>query len=180
MSPLRVWILSLILLGFATASARALGADHPKGPITLNDKCPQGLSELVNRPERVHGYFVNWEDVYFYAGDTKALNEFLDGYAKLPNTVFRVVLHPGPKHARSPWDKADRDVPVDWQLYTSPITREELEAGKRAGKFHTRVDVYVGGRIQLEELKVPVAVPVESGGEIERFVTEHQKKQPPK
>ncbi len=176
MMPRMQFVLALLILCFAAAQALGLGADHPKGPITLSDKCPIGLAELVNRPDRVHGYFVNWEDVYFYAGDTKVLNEFLDGYAKLPNTVFRLVIHPGPKKARSPWDKQDRDLQVEWTLYTTPLVRGAQDVPTNDGKFHTRVDVYVGGRIKLEDLRVPAAVLVESGGEIERFVMEHGKK----
>jgi hypothetical protein len=141
------------------------------------DKWPQGLNELVNRPDRVHGYFVNWEDVFFFSGDTQTLNEFLAGYAKLETTVLELVVHPGPKRVRSPWDKADRAIHADWSLYMSPIAREQIEAGKPTEKFVTRVDVYLGGKVALDGLVVPVNIETRSGGELEQFVAAHKGKQ---
>jgi hypothetical protein len=39
------------------------------------------------------------------------------------------------------------------------------------------IEVYVGGQVGLEDLDVPLAVSVESGGEIEEFIAHHQAKQ---
>jgi hypothetical protein len=38
------------------------------------------------------------------------------------------------------------------------------------------VDVWLGGRIKLDELRIPANVEVASGGEIEKFVTDREKK----
>jgi hypothetical protein len=160
MSRLTVTAVALLVWGVAASQALGLGADHPK-------------EELAKRgPNCVHGYFVNWEDVFFFAGDTAALNKFLDDYARTPNAELRVVLHPGPKKARSPWDKADRDIPVDWSLYTWNT------GGKGQKPAPTRVDVWVGAKIKLDELRVPANVTVESGGEIEKFVEGHRNQKP--
>ena len=108
----RFSLFALALLGwvFTASEVFALGSDHPKGPVTGNELWPEGLKQLANRPDRVHGFWVNETDVFFYNGDSKAFNQFADGYGKLKGTALRVVLHAGTKKARSPWDTADRDI----------------------------------------------------------------------
>jgi len=155
----------------------ALGGDHT-GPVSGSniEKWPAGLKELANSPLRVHGYFVNWEDIFFYAGDVKALNGFLKEYGKLADTRLEVVLHPGKKKASSPWDKQPRDLEVDWKLYTTPFSADQIKNDKiEPGPFVTRVDLWLGGQIELEKLEVPQNVEVKSGGEIEQFIARHEK-----
>jgi hypothetical protein len=151
----------------------ALGSDHPKQPVN-NDKWPKGMAELVNADNRVHGYFVNFEDVFFFKGDTDALNDFLAKYAQLLGAKLHVVIHGGRLDVRSPWDKQSRDIEADWQLYATPFTRDQVQAGAvKPGPFVTRVDVWLGGSINLDELRVPEIISVDSGGEIEAFVKKH-------
>jgi hypothetical protein len=38
------------------------------------------------------------------------------------------------------------------------------------------VDVWLGGRIKLNELRIPTDIEVVSGGEIEKFVEERKRK----
>src|SRR5688572_7823778 len=96
--------LALVLLGLLTAEVCALGADH-------------GKDELARRgPNCVHGFFVNWVDVFFFTGDAAACNAFVAEQVKDKGVLVRVVLHPGPKNAWSPWDKQERNQPIDWSL----------------------------------------------------------------
>jgi hypothetical protein len=130
----------------ASAFAWGLGADHGTRPVGGSDNWPPGLRELVNTDRRVHGYFVNWEDVFYFAGDTDALNAFLGSCARLPGTQVRVVLHPGKADVRSPWDKGPRDVAADWKLYASAFAKEQVRAAHTDGvPFQVRVDVWLGG-----------------------------------
>ena len=169
----RFAIVVMILASLASTPAWGLGADHPRQPVN-NDKWPRGLAALVNADNRVHGFFVNWEDVFFFKGDTAALNDFLTKYAELPDTRLHVVVHPGRLEVRSPWDTQARDIAGDWKLYASPFTREQVQAEPlKPGPFVTRVDVWLGGSVTLGELRVPGNVSVESGGEIEAFVKRH-------
>ena len=139
-----------------------------------NDKWPAGLAELVNSENRVHGYFVNWEDVFFFRGDTAGLNQFLAKYSTLPAAKLELIVHAGKLEVKSPWDKQPREIVANWRLYTSPFEREQLTAnGLKPGDFVTRVDVWLGDAIKLTELQVPQNVSVKSGGEIERFVEQH-------
>lgn len=154
-----IFALVLGLCALTTSEALAIGRDLPKDVLAI-----QG-------PNCVHGYMVNWEDTFFFAGDTAALNKFVEGYSKRSDLKLRLVIHAGTKKARSPWDKADRDIPVDWSYYVwntgNPDARHPAPS---------QVDVWLGGRIKLDELRIPANVEVASGGEIEKFVTERQKK----
>jgi hypothetical protein len=158
-----------IVLGLLLpAPTWGLGHDYPKGPIGVSG-WPAGLAELVNLDNRVHGFFVNSQDVIFFSGNTKALNDFLTKYSMLPNTKLQLVIHTGKLEVRSPWDQAPRDIAADWKLSTG---LHEADAKQPAASlFGTRVDVWLSGSI-----KVPQNVTVSSGGEIESFVKKHQEK----
>jgi len=69
------------------------------------------------------------------------------------------------------WDQAARDIAANWKLSTGLLAGDAKQA---AGTFGTRVDVWLSGSIQLNDLKVPRNVSVTSGGEIESFVKKHR------
>ena len=169
---MRQSIVAAIVLGLLLpALAWGLGRDYPKGPIGVSG-WPAGLAELVNVDNRVHGFFVNSQDVIFFSGNTNALNDFLTKYSKLPNTKLQLVIHTGKLEVRSPWDPAARDIAADWKLSTGLHEADAKQTA--AGMFGTRVDVWLSGSIQLGDLKVPQNVTVTSGGEIESFVKKHR------
>jgi hypothetical protein len=89
--------LSVAILVSSAANALALGRDLPEDYLEEH-------GQLVKGQIPVHGFMVNWTDTFFYAGDTAALNKFMEAYAKRSELKLRVVLHPGTKNARSPWD----------------------------------------------------------------------------
>lgn len=157
----------------SASAARTVGGDHPAGPVD-NEHWPAGLAAIVNAPDRVHGWFVNWEDVFYFRGDTQDLHRFIRRAVALPGCDLRVVLHPGPLDVRSPWDAAPRPLRADWTLYAAPFTREQVtDDGITPGPFMLRIHVYLGGRVRLDGLAVPAEVTVESSGEIEDFVRRH-------
>jgi hypothetical protein len=171
------YLVFLLAVYTLTSVVFGIGGDH-KGFVGGGDKWPDGLKELANRDDRVHGYFVNWEDVFFYSGDTQAFNDFLLSYSKLRNTKLELVIHVGLKKARSPWDKVDREIRVDWSLYTTPFTREQVKNGKVApGNFVTLVELWLGHQVGLDGLEVPANIEVKSAGEVEKFVAEHKQNQ---
>jgi hypothetical protein len=159
----RLAAIALILGCFhlTASTACALGADHGKGGLAKG--------ELVKGQAPVHGYWVNEVDVFFYAGDTKAFNKFAASYGQLKKVSLKVVIHPGIQKARSPWDKADRNIPVTWRYY---VSARDGTPGKPAP---TQVDVWLGSQIDLQELRIPANVEVVSGGEIEKFVADRKK-----
>jgi hypothetical protein len=172
----RACLAVLIPLVLATPEALGLGADHSPGPLGPNPAWPRGFLELVNRAERAHGFFVNATDVFYYSGDTQALNQFLEAYARLPGASLKVIIHPGAKNASSPWDKRDnreRNLPIQWSLRS--VIGGDNEADVKAGRLSTYVDLWLGSRIRLEDVRIPANVEAASGGEIERFVADRQK-----
>ncbi|MEM9251872.1 MAG: hypothetical protein AAGB29_05940 [Planctomycetota bacterium] len=173
-SALAAWLaLSL------TASAMALGSDHPDGDITPQPAWPEGMAEVVNAGDRVHGFWVNATDVFFFAGDTDRLNAFLAGFDAIETIDLTVTLHPGRLEARSPWDKDEPAKPADWRLVMeswgrpTPETVQALNGGDPA-PWAMQLDVYLGGEIDLDRLVVPERMTVKSGGEIEAFIRQHQ------
>jgi hypothetical protein len=177
MARLFLFALALSCWALTAPEAFALGSDHPEGPVAGNESWPEGLKVLANWQNRVHGYWVNETDVFFYAGESGAFNKFMEGYSKLKNTGLRVVVHAGAKKARSPWDKAERDIPVAWSLHASFSPLDKVVVPNAGDRFYTRVDVWLGSRLKLEDLRIPAAVEVVSGGEIEKFIAEHRSQQ---
>lgn len=173
---------SLLVMATAATIALALGADHPADhPVGGSSGWPPALLDLVNSKGRVGGYFVNQFDSFFFQGDTKALAAWLERYAALPDTPLRLVLHPGRGDDRRPWSKPDeKRLPVDWRVDVNnrQWTREAVEEKKPVKPgYDVTVHVFLGGTVGLADLDVPLAVNIESGGEIEEFIAHHAAKQ---
>jgi hypothetical protein len=160
--------LVLAVFGITAPEVFALGADFSKEALKR-----EGV--FVKGQVPVHGYFVNWEDVFFYAGDAKEFNQFMEAYSKLKHVKLKVVIHPGAKKASSPWDRAPRDVLADWSFrgwgYRPVIVglggeREEMvPVGEPTP---TRVDVWLGNKhLKLQDLHIPAQIEVISGREAE-------------
>ncbi len=170
-----------LALAVCAATALGLGADHPADqPVGGSSGWPPALLDLVNSKGRVGGFFVNANDWFFFQGDAKAFNAWLEKYAALKDTPLRLVLHPSRATDRRPWSKeGEARLPVDWQV--DVINREGMRVGfqekpVKAG-YDVTVHVFLGGQVGLDDLDVPLGVSVESGGEIEEFVVHHQAKQ---
>ena len=132
--------LAMVLAGWGSQEAFALGGDHPKERLAAQGR------------NAVHGYFINESDVFFYSGDAAEFNKFVADLAKKQGTKLQVVVHKGAKKARSPWDKADRDIPVDWSVTTGPLARGPRAKGE--GEL-VRVDLWLGGKVKKEDVKYP-------------------------
>jgi hypothetical protein len=158
--------------------ALGLGGEYPPGqPVFGTDAWPKGLVELVNSPLRVHGFFVNWQDFFYFAGDTDKLNAFLKDYSELPGAERRVILHTGKQEVKSPWDKGPRTIAADWKLYATPFTREQLEGAMargevaaKPGRFVVNLEIWSGGQIDLDKLEIPAALSVEAGDDAQKDV----------
>ena len=134
--------LALLVAGWVSQEAFALGSDHPKERLTAQGR------------NCVHGYFVNESDVYFFAGAAADFNKAAAELAKKGTTV-QIVVHKGAKKARSPWDKADRDIPADWSVTTGPMARGIRVEGE--GKL-LRIDLWLGGKIKKDDVRYPPAL----------------------
>lgn len=117
--------------------------------------------------------------VKFFAGNSSAFHEHVTRLGTTPTpsdapfvpkyVTKVVVLHPG-KKTISRIDQPKRDIAADWSVTTWPAD----SVGPM--KFHLQIDVWFGGQIQLEQLDVPSAFVVVSGGEFEKFIDRHQDK----
>lgn len=173
-----VLVAALVSLAAACYAVFAMGGEYPRGETIQQPAWSEGLAELANRPDRVYGYWVNANDWLFYTGDTEALNQFLAQYAEIPERPLRVVLHPGQGRVKTSFSEARPETLFDWQLTilrwgTHPQAPEL--SGKPRSEPVAIIEVWLGGQVALEELKVPRRVEVVSGREIEAFVTAHEK-----
>jgi len=158
-SSLRLILIVIALsLITGTRSTFALGADHPKQAVSATS-WPKGMSNLVNPTERIHGYFVNAHDVFFFAGDQERFDQFLRDYAKIDGVVsHKIVIHSGLGRAKSPWQK-DEGLRCDWMIDGCPSSWKRGEP--TAEGYILEVHFWEDGRIKLEKGRVPEGVTVE-------------------
>lgn len=92
-----------ILVLACSLPAFGLGSDYDVDrPVNLH-KAPSGVNELINNRNRVHGFFVNGDDRFFFAGDSSAFASFFQQYAELKGIAgHRLIIHPGKGVAKSP------------------------------------------------------------------------------
>jgi hypothetical protein len=169
-----IWLLLVVVLVMAARSVRALGSDYPNDrPITGSTSWPKGLEKLINITNRVHGFFVNAEDAFFFSGSASQLTAFLREFSQLEGIENRrLVLHDGLGEAKSPWDKTGH--PCDWKLYVCPkawhtravLSRQgtnSVEATRAAAQesgYIAEVHFWTGGRIAFDQVDVPKNVEV--------------------
>ena len=178
--PLFHLLVSLIYgLVMATVFSLAYsGADHEPGDLPRQPNWPKGSYQWVNQPFRVHGYWVNFYDQFFYQQVNEELEKMVNGLARLPDVELRVILHAGKGQAKSPWSKA-AVCPADWavsfsgQFVPSDDGRETVRLRKSQ---QVVVDIWTGGQVELGKLKLPAGVDLRSGGEIDNFIRQHELK----
>ena len=133
-------LMTMLLVGWGSEEVLASGSDHPKEKLAVQgENC-------------VHGYCVNQSDVFSFTGDAADFTKFVADLAKKRGAKLQVVLHQGTKKARSPWDKADRDIPVDWSVTTGPMARGVRIKGETE---LVRIDLWLGGKLKKEDIKLP-------------------------
>jgi len=158
-----------ILMG---TNAYGLGSDYFTNRVE-QPAWPEGMEELVNSTNRVHGFFVNAADRFFFSGGAEEFNSFLQAYSKIAGIDgHELILHAGAGDAKSPWEKAPRA--CDWGLLGIP--KSWLKVGELSGQgtnsagtmkeaardtnYVLRVDFWTGGKIPFEQIKVPENVKV--------------------
>ncbi len=142
------------------ATALPMAGDHPAGQPVRNDEWPRGIAELVNRPERVAGVWVNANDFFYFAGGTAEFNRFLEGYSRVTDTPLRVVLH-SVLHSvlhdgaeRPSWSWGDRPaVGYDWQLAVRRRGWGAEAPPDFDGLYVATIEVWVGKRIDVDRIR---------------------------
>ncbi len=119
----------------------------------------------------VHGFWVNEQSVVFFAGDTDQLNRDLPKRLEGQYATRKVVIHVGTKRAESPWDTKPRDTFADWSVNTWD---DPEDAAKALPRMRMQIDIWLGNKIKLEDLRIPEGFEVISGGEIEKFIQQRK------
>jgi len=156
------WIILMFVLVVGSISAEevfAVGLDFTKEQIAAAGK------------HCVHGFWVNEQTVVFYAGDTAQLNRDLPKYLEGQYATRKVVIHVGTKRAESPWDTKPRETFADWSVNT---WNDPADAAKAVPRMRMQIDIWLGSKIQLEDLRIPEGFEVVSGGEIEKFIQQRK------
>ena len=140
MQSLLAPLLCAILLATAT-DALALAGELKEPGVALPQDYPQTAQEQVmaalKRPDCkfLKGSFINWHTSLLYAGETKALNQFLDALAKCPGVTLHVSF--------VATDTIPGE-PCDWHV----------SHDAHANSFHIRVNLK-SERIKLPDLYLP-------------------------
>ncbi len=154
------------------AQAFPLMGEHMAGfPVGRNPQWPEGLADVLNSPGRVYGFFDNFLDLYFFAGDTDDFNDLLKRYSKVEGIPLKLVLHQG----QGKTGTFGRDqIPFDYELAMSFW----IQHGKPV--CSAAVGLWVGGEVELDKVEVPPNVVVETTvnledhQEIARFISDQK------
>ena len=165
------FVLALMFTVVLHSRAYAMGADHPADRAVNLQDVPPGLNDLINQTNRVHGFFVNAEDRFFFAGDTIAFSAFLKQYATLEGIAgHRLIIHRGKGQAKSPWDKGDGKA-CDWMLNVAPVSwieghrevfRDAAGDASRTEKpkYLAEAHVWTAGSVDLDKVSIPDGIHV--------------------
>ncbi|MEN9575201.1 MAG: hypothetical protein RL514_3056 [Verrucomicrobiota bacterium] len=135
------WFLAALLVATA-ANAFALAGDLKEPGVALPQDYPKAAQDQVmaalKQPDCkfLKGHFINWHTSLLYAGETKALNLFLDALAKCPGVTLHVSFTTDPV----PRD----DGQCDWFV----------SHDAHANSFHVRVNLK-SERLKLPDLQLP-------------------------
>ena len=151
-----------------------LGSGYPNDkPVTgaQISSWPSGMSGLVDSPNRVHGFFENAEEIFFFSGSATNFSEFLQTYSQIQGIEKHcLILHDGTGEAKSPWDTKGQ--PCDWKIYGCPKGwlnlatlkgTNSVEVMQKAAKepgYILEVHFWTGGHIALDQVSIPKNIEV--------------------
>ena len=173
MNHVKIAILTVSVIALGSAKAYPFGGEHgPIGRTSMRADASPTLRKLIDHRDRVYGYFVNREDLFFYRGDTDTLNQFLNQFATLEGTLLKASINQSLTHASRPYNKPGKKIAVNWQLYSAPFDvhayvmavrtdDRDLEAVRTKwkeiidGPAIARVELRIGDEIELDKLTIP-------------------------
>jgi hypothetical protein len=155
-------ILTLETMQTANAMAGEYGKADPKHPVSSSG-WPAGLEVVVNRADRIGGWWVNSNDTFYYAGNAADFNNFLKDYSRVQSNSLTLIIDnsSGPPGLFQPTNKN-----ANWQMGTSGWSTSTAT-----------VTMPLHGRISLKDMKVPLNITVYTFGDkeasAEAFVAAH-------
>lgn len=142
------------------------GEHQPGQPVGQHPDWPKGLGDLLTRGGRVYGSNFGWlgghEDCFYFSGDADDFNWFLEQWATLKGVSRVLSLHPGREQATSIISKQ----PVAWFDWKVTIAAHWAESGR---KLDMRLELWVGGEVELGKVKMPAGVTLKPSGSGEEF-----------
>lgn len=120
-----------------------------------------GLIDVLNNTHRVYRFWVNGNEKFFFRGDTIALNEALQEYAKVTSDKLEIVIRPGPTETST--FNQEKTVAYNWHLHLVGGIAGHLsksDKGHNVWPKHPIMYVYIGDTIQLSQLEIPEGVDV--------------------
>lgn len=163
----------LLLIVLRGNPAFAMASTHPQGPIENQEKWPPGLVDVINRHDRVFGYWVNWDDIFHYRGNTDIFNDFLQSVEQVDEEMCEKVLiqHEGGGEDKNGVVEGLGAAPVlDWKfsVIDNIFRKEVLPAGHEyfqtydtTKKFLLLIEVW-SENVDFDQIVVPVSVNVGS------------------
>ncbi len=121
----------------------------------------EGIMPLINDKARVYHSWVNGNENFYYRGDTTTLNQALQKFAAAQSDVRELVLRPAPGIVRS--FNGARTMPFNWNLHIMGGIAGHMTTRDRGDRVWSKYPVltaYVGGSIDLDEIKVPAGLTV--------------------
>lgn len=177
MKRMMIALAVLGLIASCGASAWAMAAEYgPQHPIVQQPCWPTGLADMLKDAKPVYAFWVNSQDNFYFAGDADAFNAFLKSYSKLQGTPLTLSIHVGPGRIGKVSTPAKRDIAYDWHVFVVPpmIPDGGIVKGRENERIVT-VELWLGGQVELRDVKVPDSIKVVDGGDIAKFISELEK-----
>jgi|TARA_B110000914_G_scaffold48852_1_gene41699 hypothetical protein len=154
-----------LITAFVPQVAIASSGHYPNKLEITYDTWPEGMTALVNLPKRIHGYYVNAADVFFFTGNQKLFNEMLLKYSKIDGIVeHKIVIHEGRGRAKSPWQKIE-GLPCDWMIYGCPASWAWLDSraeGEKKPEGHLiEIHIWKEGSIKIDHGRLLKKIAIE-------------------
>lgn len=167
-------VLAAALLALPVQQAFALIEGGAGNELLRDPGWPKGADVLINTPHRI-AYWVGPLGGHWHAdcrGDARAFNVVLENFAKLDVKSKQIVVHNGIGTSR--WlnvsnDPARRDqARMDWMFETWTKDDGKSRRTRRLGQTDpeatqeppAQIDVYTGGNIKWEDVRVPPGLKV--------------------
>lgn len=153
--------LAIVLLYASTAFAlgeESVGNEKMSG---ANYKDWPGALAVINDEHRVYRTWINGNEQFYFAGDTKALNAALVEFAKIKADRRVVVLRPVPATTNN--FAGDHVFEYSWRLHLLGGIAKHMatrDLGDNIWDPNPHLHVHIGGDIQLMHLEIPKDVEV--------------------
>lgn len=163
--------MSLVLASLLAGPAWSMGTEElGNKPLSgANYKAWPGVIDVINDSHRVYQRWVNGNEMFFFQGDTEALNQALENLAKVKTDKVEVVLRVGPGQTTN--FSGNKKIDFGWRLHliggiAAAMRREDQ--GELIWARHPVLSIYVGEKISLDTLKIPAKITVSHIGQLQQ------------